>query len=121
MADKFYPRGRIALGTGDLMDVTNIKVTTTNNNKFIHTIQQANAGIYKGNEETTVTYDAVVSDRGAERDYFHMVKQGTIKQLRIKVPGETMTVVGMYKTRSFEIPLDDAIKMSLEFIGKLQD
>lgn len=121
MGDKVYPRGRLAYGAGDLIDVTNVKVTTTNNSKQVHTILQRGAGITRGNEETTVSFDSVVSEDGQERNYFSLVKTGRITQVRIKVPGETLTVVGAYKTRDFELPLDDAIKLSLEFIGHLVD
>lgn len=121
MGDQIYPRGRIAQGNGDLIDVTNVKVTHTNNSKQVHTIRQKGAGITYGIEETTVSYDAVVGEDGQERDYFGLVKTGKIVQLRIKIPGETITVEGAYKTRDFELPLDDAIKLSLEFIGHMVD
>lgn len=121
MGDLVYPRGQIAEGAGDLIDVTNVKVTTTNNGKQVHTIRRKGAGITLGTEETTVTFDSVISEEGQERDYFKKVKKGTIQQLRIKVPGETLTVQGSYTTRDFELPLDDAIKLSLTFIGHLTD
>lgn len=121
MGDKVYPRGRIATGSGDLIDVTNIKVNTTNNAKQVHTIIQKGAGVTLGVEETTVSFDSVVGEDGQERDYFFLVKSGRIGQVRIKIPGETMTVEGAYKTRDFELPLDDSIKLSLEFIGHLVD
>jgi hypothetical protein len=119
MGDKVYPRGRIAVGSGDLIDVTNVKVTTTNNAKQVHTILQKGAGITLGVEETTVSFDSVISEDGQERDYFTLVKTGRISQLRIKLPLETITVEGTYKTRDFELPLDDSIKLSMEFVGHM--
>jgi hypothetical protein len=116
-----YPRGRIALGNGDLLDVTNVKVDVTNNAKQVHTIRRKGAGTTMGTEETTVTYDIAISEDGQEREYLEFVKKGTIKQLRIKVPGLTMTVDGQYKDLSFELPLDDAIKQSMTFIGHMSD
>lgn len=119
MGDKVYPRGRLAIGSGDLIDVTNVKVTTTNNAKQVHTIIQKGAGITLGVEETTLSFDCVISEDGQERDYFALIKSGVISQARIKVPGETMTIEGTYKTRDFELPLDDSIKLSMEFVGHL--
>jgi len=121
MGEKIYPRGRIALGNGDLIDVTNVKVMHTNNSKQVHTMNRPGSGIVMGNEETNITYDAVVSEEGQERDYFALVKTGKIVQLRVKVPGETITVKGTYKSRSFELPLDAEIKLSLEFNGHMSD
>lgn len=121
MGDRIFPRGRIALGSGDLIDVTNIKYTHTNNAKQVHTIRSRGDGIVLGNEESTVSYDCVVSGDGVERDYFQLVKGGRIVQLRLKLPGETITVEGSYKSRDFEMPLDDTIKLSLEFVGHTVD
>lgn len=122
MADsKVYPRGRIALGSGDLIDVTNVKVTHTNNSKQVHTMNKSGTGIVKGNEECTISFDCVVSETGQERDYFALVKTGAIVQLRVKLPLETITVNGAFKSRNFDLPMDDSIKLSLEFIGSMAD
>lgn len=118
---KLYPKGQIALGSGDLIDVTNVKVDHKNNGKQVHTIRRSGVGVTMGNEETTVSYDCVVSEDGQERDYFRLVKKGTVQQLRIKIPGETITVDGIYTDRSFDLPIDDSIKLSLSFIGHTQD
>lgn len=119
MTQLIYPKGYIAVGASDLIDVTNIKISTKNNGKQVHTLKQEGAGVVKGNTETTITYDAVISELGPEADYFKMVAKGTIKQLRIKVPAATYTVTGMYTSTDIDIPEGDAIKQSLEFIGKL--
>lgn len=116
-----YPRGRIALGTGDLIDVTNVKIDITNNAKQIHTLRQKGAGFTLGVEETNVSFDVAVSEDGLERDYLADIKAGSVKQLRIKIPGKTITVNGAFKDASFELPLDDAIKVSVMFIGDMED
>lgn len=123
MADEqpIYPRGRIALGSGDLIEVTNVKVTHTNNAKQVHTMARKGAGITFGVEETSITFDIVISENGPERAWARLVKRGTISQVRIKVPGETMTVNGAFQSRDFELPLDDAIKLTMTFIGAMAD
>jgi hypothetical protein len=120
-SQKFYPKGYMAMGNGDLMDVTNIKIDHVNGAKQVHTIRKKGAGITLGVEETTVSFDAVVSSDGAERDYMKMVKTGEIKQIRIKVPGETITVNGAASALSRELPLDSEIKYSITFIGHTED
>ncbi len=118
---KIYPRGQVALGSGDLADATNIKVSTVNNAKQVHTIKQKGSGVTLGVEETTVSLEMVVSEDGEERDWLAMLKAGQIKQLRVKVPGRTMTINGTVKQIDYELPIDDAIKISLTFIGKMED
>lgn len=116
-----YPRGRIAMDNGDLADVTNVKIDLTNNAKQIHTIRQKGAGYTLGTEECTVSFDLVISENGQERDWIGTCKKGTTKQVRLKVPGETFTVNGTVKQVGIEMPLDDAIKQSISFIGKMED
>jgi len=116
-----YPRGRIALANGDLVDCTNVKIDHTNNAKQVHTIAKKGAGITQGNEETTVSFDLVVSENGPERDWIAYLKRGLIKQIRLKLPGLTITVNGMVKQSSIDMPLDDAIKQSITFIGHTTD
>lgn len=118
---KKFPRGWIAMGNGDLLQVTNVKIDHTNNAKQVHTIRRKGAGITLGVEETTVSFDAVVDEEGSERDYLKMLKQGQIKQLRVKVPGETLTITGTVSALSKELPLDSEIKYSITFIGRTED
>jgi len=118
---KLYPRGWIAMGNGDLIQVTTIKIDHTNNAKQVHTIRRNGAGVTLGVEETTVSFDAVVDQDGCERDYLKMLKRGHIKQLRVKVPGETITITGVVSALSKELPLDAEIKYSITFIGRTED
>jgi hypothetical protein len=118
---KVFPRGQVAMETGDLVTAVNIKMDTTNNAKQVHTIRQKGAGITFGVEETTVTMDLVVSEDGQERDWLKKLKQGAIVQLRIKVPGQTFTINGAIKQVGTELPIDDAIKQNIVVVGHLED
>jgi hypothetical protein len=121
MAEKIYPRGYIAMGSGDLLQVTNVKIDHVNNAKQVHTIRQKGAGITMGVEETTVSFDSVVDEDGPERDFLKQLKKGSFKQIRIKIPGETITINGTVSALSKELPLDDAIKFSITYIGHTED
>jgi hypothetical protein len=117
---KLYPRGVLALGTGDLMQVTNVKHVFKNNAKLVHTIRRTPSGVTTGTHDTTLDFDAVCDEDGFERDFLKSILNGTIKEFRIKVPGETISVKGVATERSLELPLDDAIKYSINVIGKTQ-
>lgn len=124
MADdmKTYPRGRIAMGSGDLIDVTDVKHDVSNDASLVHTLRTPKgAGVVQKTEKTTVSFNAVVSEDGPERDYMKDLKSGRIRQIRLKIPGETLTVNGMVSKRSLEIPLDDAVKYSIEFVGRTEE
>lgn len=122
MADSdvlIYPRGSIALANGNLADVTNVKVSQKNSGKQIHTLERTPSGVYRGSQEGELSFDAVCSEDGPERDYFALVKSGAIKQFRIKIPGETISFEGMVTARELELPLDDAIKYSITAVGAI--
>lgn len=115
---KQFPRGAIAMDNGDLLDVTNVKITQKRANKIKHTLRVEAAGVVKAPLETELTFDAIVSEDGAERDYLKLVITGKVKKIRYKIPGETGTIVGIANERSLELELEDAIKYSVVFMGK---
>lgn len=116
-----FPRGAIALDNGDLVQVVNVKVDQKKaGTKIVHTIRQQGAGIVLGNEETNATWEFVNPEGGAERDYYKMLRTGKVKKVRIKVPGETFAIIGVVHGRGLELPVDDAIKGTVEFMGKTE-
>ncbi len=120
MSQAFYPKGQIAMQNGDLFDVTNFRVQTGNSGKQQHTLRRTGAGVSAGNEETTISFDALVSEEGAERDYLRDLQKKRIRSIRYKVPGETGTCEGLVTDRTLEVPADDAVKYSVEFKGHLE-
>lgn len=121
MADrlKIYPTGQISMGNGNLLQVTNVRLSEKNSGKLIHTIAngQRPRGVFKGPNEAELSFDANVDEDGYERDYLKMVKSGLIRQLRLKVPGETIDFEGMATERTQEFAVDNAIKYSVNMIG----
>jgi hypothetical protein len=118
---EFYPRGRLATGAGDLLNITNVKLDSSNGAKQIHTIRRKGAGITLGVEEHKLSFDLVVGEQGEERDWYEQMKQGRIKQCRIKVPGRTITINGTVSAIGLELPLDDAIKQAISVVGHMDD
>ena len=115
-----YPKGRIAMGNGDLADVTDVQIKTTNGGKQVHTLRKRGAGTTLGKEETSVTFKSAVTEDGPERDYWKMCQKGQVKTLRIKLPAKTLTVEGIYTEVDGELPIDDAVHVNCTFVGKLQ-
>lgn len=122
MADELalYPIGRIAQGNGDLVQVTNVRHRVSNNAKLMHTLRRTPAGVFRGPIDTELSFDAANDENGFERDYWDQLKKGTIKQFRIKIPGETINVTGMVSERTVETSTDDVIKYSITVVGKTE-
>jgi hypothetical protein len=116
-----FPRGAIALDNGDLVQVVNVKVDQKRaGTKIQHTLRVQGAGVVLGNLETNASWEFVTPEGGAERDYYSMLRTGKVKKVRVKVPGETFAIIGVVHGRGMELPVDDAIKGTIEFMGKTE-
>ncbi|MFZ5896812.1 MAG: hypothetical protein ACOY0T_37495 [Myxococcota bacterium] len=117
-----YPQSYLAQGNGDLVQVTDFKVAMTNKGKQVHTQRNPGAGVVKGKPECTVTFNFVIDEGGAERNYWRDVQKGIIRQLRAKTPGgRTLVINGMYTTCDLNAPLEDATGGSCTFVGRMDD
>jgi hypothetical protein len=116
-----FPRGVVAMGNGDLTQVVNLKGKYSNNAKLKHTLRKSPAGYTLGVKECSGSFDLEIPETGEERDYWSLVKAGTVKQLRIKLPGTTKAINIVVSDLDFELPSDDAIKETVGFIGELVD
>lgn len=117
-----FPQAYLAMGNGDLVMVTNFTATLTNGAKQAHTLRVKGAGIIPGNEESSVTFTALVSEDGPEKNFWDDVKSKRIRQLRAKLPGGRTTLVinGAFSQCDTEGPLDDSTKLNCTFIGKME-
>lgn len=117
-----FPQAFLAQGNGDLLQVTNFALTLTNNGKQVHTLRRKGAGVTRGTQESTATFDSAIDEDGPERNYWRDVMRGIIRQIRCKAPGGiVMTLNGMYTQCNLDGPLDDATKVSCTFIGHMDD
>jgi len=115
-----YPQAFLAQGNGDLMQVTDFTVTVSNKGKQQHTLRRPQAGVVKGKPETKVSFNFAIDEDGIERPYIEDVLDGTIRQLRVKLPGgKTITIDGMYTDCTLNGPLEDATNGSAAFVGKI--
>lgn len=118
---ELFAKAFIAQGNGDLVRVTNYQVKYTNNGKQVHTLREDGAGVTLGVRESNISFDFVIGENGFERNYIKDIQDGKIVQLRCKVPGtRVLTHNGIYTEITLDAPLDDAVKGSVTFVGKLE-
>lgn len=118
---KLYPKAFIAQGGGDFISVQNFSTGLTNNAKQVHTLREKGSGVTLGTQESTVSFDCVISEDGPERDFWRQCQEGERIQIRTKVPGGSVhTYNGVYNTINMDAPLDDATKVNASFIGHME-
>lgn len=119
---EFFPKAFLAQGNGDLVQVSDFNLKTGNGGKQKHTLRRPGAGVTKGVDESTITFNFLVGENGFERDYIRDIQQGKIVNLRAKVPGgAVLSYTGIYTEITLDAPLDDAVKGSVTFVGALED
>lgn len=124
MADqelKRYPRGQIAIGNGDLQQASLARFTFTNNGRLKHTLRKTPAGFVLGTREASGSFELQVDEDGPELQVFEAIRAGEIKNFRFKLPQITKTIEGIFTSVDVEEPLDDAVKFTVNFIGKLKE
>ena len=123
MADqelKRYPRGQLAIGNGDLQQAIVSRFSFTANTKLKHTLRQSPSGYVLGTRECTGSFDLEISEDGPEIEVFDAIDEGEIKNFRYKIPTVTKTIEGVFTSVDVEEPLDDAVRFTVNWIGKLK-
>ena len=120
-AYKFFPRGQVGIGAGDLKQCENAKFDFKRNAKQKSTLAKPQAGYVFGNPEFTGSFDIIIDQDGPERDWIQKVKDGDLIQARFKAPTLTTGATILLDGVSCEFPVDDAIKYTVTFIGKMND
>lgn len=117
-----YPQAFLAMGNGDLLEVTDFSVSLDNGAKQHHTLRKMGAGIIFGTRNTNVSFNSSIPEGGPERNYWKDCIEKKIKQIRAKLPGGVTTLVinGAFKEVNTDGPLDDATKVACTFVGHLE-
>jgi hypothetical protein len=120
-APDIYPQAYLAMGNGDLVEVTDFTVSLSNGAKLHHTLRKPGAGIIFGPPGSQVSFNAAVPETGPERNYWKDCLERNIKQIRAKLPGGKTTLVinGAFSEVNLDGPLDDATKVACTFVGKM--
>jgi hypothetical protein len=116
MGGEYYPHGRIQIeGVGDMLDVTTIKHDVSNQGKLVHTL--GSTGWTTGNNEHDITFDVAIPATGFTMDFIECVVRHLSKEVRVKIPGKTIQCFGIFTAVSTDMPIDDAVKQGVSFIG----
>ena len=114
-----YPKGRIALGGGDLVDVYDISLTVADGRQLVSTLRQNPAGSTGGKVAATLVFKTAVSENGLERPYWADWKKKKKVQGRLKVPGLTLVVEGVLTNPSLTSNVDSFTDNTWTIIGSV--
>jgi hypothetical protein len=117
---KLHPRGQIAIGAGELQRATLGRFNVTRNTKLKHTLRRSPSGAVQGTQECSGTIEVDVDEDGLELDWYEKLQNGERIVFRFKIPTLVKQIDGFLQSIDTELPLDDAVKLTVAFIGKLK-
>ncbi len=118
---KAHPRGQVHFNGSQLMQATMGRFSITNNAKLKSTLARNPNAIVIGNVECEGSVEIDIPEEGAEWDYILLVKTGKKVAFNFEIPAENVTVEGVLQKYEGEIPLDDAVKATVGWIGTISN
>lgn len=115
----FYPRGRVAMGAGDLNDAYDIAIARAKGVKQESTLRMDPAGTSRGPKTGSITFKSKISETGFERDYDGPYERHENVQVRVKIPGKTYVCVGQLDDLNVTSNVDGAIDFSCKIVGSI--
>lgn len=118
-----YPKGHIAVEGGELQDAYDLNLVFEDGETDVHTFGGGGEakGSTSGKKKGTLTFKSAISEAGFERDYFGRYKKRKVTNVRVKVPGKSISITGRYRSPSITSNVDGFIDFSIVIAGKWTD
>jgi hypothetical protein len=115
-----YPKGQIAVNGGNLQDAFDIQVKFDDGETDVHTLRNGGmaAGSTGGKRKCEITFKSAIGQEGFERDYMGNHSKRKVVNVRVKVPGKTISVTGRFRQPSISSNLDGFIEFTVTIGGK---
>lgn len=115
-----YPKGQIAYNGGNLQDAYDIQTKLEDGETDVHTLRNNGmaSGSHGGKRKGEVTFKSAVSQAGFERDYLGAWHKRKVVNIRVKVPGKTISITGRLRSPSWSSNVDGFIDFTVTIGGK---
>lgn len=91
---KKYPEAKLALGPGNLQQAHSCTHKTSKSKELKSTFGGNPSGITSGARSDELNFKVLIREEGVERDYWSAYENDETVQMRMKVPGKTLTITG---------------------------
>ena len=114
-----YPKARVGMGSGDLVDVYDVSGQLEDGEQTVSTLRSNPGGSTGGKRSAKLTFKSAISEEGFERDYFGMWAKRKVVQMRLKVPGRTISFIGRLTSPSLSNNTDTFIDNTWTLVGRV--
>lgn len=115
---KDYPKGRLSVGPGDLIDVYDVNFAFEDGEKIVATLRANPSGSTGGTRSCNGTFKSSISSDGFERDFWGPYEKRKKVNIRLKIPGKVLTLVGRYSKPNITSNIDNFIDFSIVVMGR---
>lgn len=115
---KEFPKARLAVGPGDLIDVYDVSCTWEDGEKIVASLRANPSGSVGGTRSCTMTFKSQISSEGFERDFLGPYDKRKVIRLRLKLPAKVITLVGRYTKPAITNNVDSFIDFSISCLGR---
>jgi hypothetical protein len=115
---KDYPKARLAVGPGDLIDVYDVSMTWEDGEKIVATLRANPSGSVVGTKSGLMAFKSSISSAGFERDFLGPYEKRQVMRLRLKLPAKVITLVGRYTKPAITSNVDNFIDFSISCLGR---
>lgn len=114
-----YPKARIAISGGDLVDVYDVNLAVADGRQLVSTLRKNPSGSTEGKRAATLTFKSALSEAGEERPYWADWDRKRKITARVKVPGKTFTITGVLTNPGLQSGLDSFTNQDWAIIGSV--
>lgn len=120
MSEEFlnYPKARISIGGGDLVDCYDISIAFEDGETAVSTFRQNPGGSTGGKRVCKLTFKSAQSEAGPERPYWKDYSKRKVQVARVKVPGVTHVITGRFTNPSLANTVDSFIDNTWTIVGR---
>ena len=114
-----YPKASVSFQGGELMDNFEVSIERDVGEQTVHTFRNKGeaCGSTSGKQKTTVTLKNAIPETGMERDYFGNLRKRKVLNVRVKVPGKTISITGRMNKLSMSSAVDGFISLDIGVEG----
>ena len=118
---KAHPRGQVSFNGSRMKQATMGRFNIKTGAKIKHTLAVQANGYVIGNIECSGTIELDISEMGPEFQYIQLAKVGKVCSFIFEIPTLQIEFAGVIEGIDGDLGIDDAVKISLAWVGRVQD
>ncbi len=118
---KAHPRGQIAVEGSQLMQAVMGRFSFTNGAQLKHTLARSPNGVVLGVRDCNGSIEIDVAEDGIEQPWYTLVRTGKRVNAQYEIPTLNCEIEMVLSGVDTELPVDNSVKLTVNWVGKLKE